>query len=111
MGTRAIPVIAFGFDLGSEEEDLDFLQDEITASDDLNDRDWPVEMVPHGHRDYRYFFLSVRGTSKHGGDWGDALPVSAISPTADKIEAAQAWCKEHGITWRAPQWCALASYS
>lgn len=111
MGVRATPVIAFGFDLGAEEEDLDFLRGEITAADDLNDRDWPVELVPHGHHDYRYFFLSVRGTSKHGGDWGAVLPVSPATPTADKIEAAKDWCKEHGITWQAPQWCALARYT
>ncbi len=110
MGTRATPVIAFGFDLGAEEEDLDYLASEIRAADDLNDRDWPVHLISHGHHDYRYFFLSVRGTYKGGGDWGDTLPCPVAAPTEDKIEAAKAWCKEHGITWRAPQWCAFASY-
>lgn len=111
MGTRARPVIAFGFQLGDEEEDLDHLKAEIQASDDLNDRDWPVELVPHGHHDHRYFFLSVRGTSSHAGDWGDTLPVPTASPANAKINAAKRWCQEHGIRWRTPRWQAMASYT
>lgn len=110
MGTRATPIIAYGFDLGSEEDDLDFLADEIAAADDLNDRDWPVHLVSHGHHDCRHFFLSIRGTYKCSGDWGGVLPCPYGAPPEDKIEAAKAWCKEHGIEWRGPMWCAMAAY-
>lgn len=113
MGSRAVPIIAYGFNLGAEEEgDLEGVAAElIEASDNMEDGDWPVELISHGYHDYRFFFLAVRGTKKRGSDWGSAIPISAVPPTYQQVDAAQEWCEKRGIKWHAPQWCAMASYS
>lgn len=110
MGSRAEPIVAFGFNLGNEQEDLDDIADLIEAADNCEDGGWPVELVSHGYFDYRHFFLAVRGFNKSGGDWGSVLPASEPPPTAEQIEAAKTWCDQHKIKWQAPQWCAMASY-
>lgn len=114
MGSRAEPIIAFGFPLGDEEGEswkapADFAA-LVEASDNMTDKDWPVELVPHGYHDYRYWFLSIRGTSSNGGDWGSTVRVPDAAPTRQKIEAAKAWCASHKLPWQTPHWVALAAY-
>lgn len=112
MGDRSSPVVAFGFPIGAEEEvEIDGFPALVEASDNLDDHEWPVELVPHGHHEYRYWFLSVRGTSDRGGDWGSVLHPPAMPPDADKVRAAKEWCAAHGIDWQEPRWSALAAYN
>ena len=111
MGNRAEPIIAFGFEIGAEEEvEIEGFADLVEATDNLEDDSWPVVLVSHGHHEYRYWFLSVRGTHQSSGDWGGTVDVPSLEPEPEKIQAAKAWCKEHNIPWKTPAWSAMASY-
>lgn len=111
MSNSASPIVAFGFDLGDESKlkSIDGFQHLIDATYSLNDKGWAVELFPHGHHEYRYWFLSIRGTRTGCGDWGSVVHFGA-PPFSSKIEAAEAWCKEHNILWQTPQWAAVATY-
>lgn len=113
MSNRAEPILAYGFDLGDQtelEDEIDGFEDLVEASDNLEDKEWPVTLVSHGHNEYRYWFLSIRGAHRNGGDWGSVLNVPAELPDSSRIESAKAWCETHHIKWQEPQWSAMASY-
>lgn len=113
MSNCASPIVAYGFDLGDEEslgQKLAGILDLIETSYAMKDSKWPVELIPHGHHEYRYWFLSIRGSRISGGEWGSLVHFPVATPDAAKIEAAEAWCKEHNIPWQTPQWSAVATY-
>lgn len=111
MGDRAIPIVCFGFPLGAEEEvEIEGLPELIEATDNMEDKDWPVQLVAHGHHEYRHFMVAISGTVDTGGDWGDYRDVPSLPPEEHMIEAAKAWCVEHKIPWQEPAWSALAAY-
>lgn len=111
MGTRAVPIVAFGFPIGAEEEiEIGGFAALVEASDNMEDKDWPVHLVDHGHHEYRHFFLAIRGTFTQAGDWGAYLDVPTLPPEEYKIQDAKAWCAANNIPWQEPAWSALAAY-
>lgn len=111
MGDRAIPIVAFGFPVGAEEEiEIEGFAALIEASDNMDDKYWPVQLVSHGHHEYRYFLLAITGTVDNGGDWGSCLDIPTLPPEEHKIQDAKAWCATHNIPWQEPAWSALAAY-
>lgn len=68
----------------------------------------PVALVEHCSNEHPMYLLAVRGTVKVARR-GYAEPFELPQVSQEQIEAAKAFCDEHGIEWETPKWT-LFSY-
>lgn len=110
MGNSATAKFAFGFNLGSDEDFDEGLMSLVEKTSDCEDKDWPIELLKHGHYDYPSWFLSVRNTERRSVDWGHVVAIATPEVATTAIDAAKVFCFENGITWQEPGWFAMATY-
>lgn len=139
MGVSTDAILAFGFDLGDEEDVT--LAERFGAEEDDDSFDFdewigkqagavypagyaginspeyvayyeklqaaiaacPVEVITHCSYDYPMHFLALRGTEARA--WrGKPQTVQTEPPPPERIAAMRAFCEEHDIEWKEPQW-------
>lgn len=111
MGTRAFPIVAFGFNLGFEEDiEVEGFAVLAEATGDMEDGDWPVQLVNHGHHEYPAWFVAIRGTVVMDNDWGGVVDVHSYETSDQALSEAGEWCDKHKIPWQEPRWRAMAGY-
>lgn len=133
MTTSTNAIFAFGFDLGEElPESLQIAMEQkgfdgwdeflIDDSDMLRVMrsqcaDYPeyyerlndqinklgVEIIEHCSREYKMYFLAVRGT-KQVAHRGHPQVIKQEPLCTWKLEAFKAFCERHDIEWQEPAW-------
>ena len=124
-------ILAFGFDLGIEDEqplehllgeDFDDLDDFLASeagippwNHDSPEDYWnqknaalaasPVELVSHCSGEYPMYILAVRGTYKNASrGYPEVLTPDYFTVPQEKINAARKWCEDHKVEWQEPSW-------
>ncbi len=112
MSNRASPVVGFGFSLGDGTGmEIPGWEKLVEDTYEENDKDWPVELVPHGYHDYRFWFVAIRGSVLRDAEWGSMIRVETIAiPSTAQVADAKAWCDERKIPWTKPEMVAMATY-
>lgn len=72
--------------------------------------DCPVEIFTVGHHDYGLKILALTGTRVRGSFDGTVIDPDYLAIEQERIDAAEAWCKEHGVAWKDPSWLLTGSY-
>jgi hypothetical protein len=132
MGQSTDAILAYGFDLGSEDEPPEAIQRamEETGVDDVDDwierlagvEPWepnrpdsywaekreklaafPIDIIRHCSGDYPMYFLAIRGTEVRANR-GSPQKVSTPADCGDWEVTLQKFCAEHGIEYQDPDW-------
>lgn len=133
MGQSTDGILAYGFDLGIEEEKPEWLGEhddleDLTAADagltepateNYKDPAWsaywaakrateaacPIELVSHCSGKYPMYIMAVRGSVKTAKrGYPETLTADDLTVPPEKVAAAKAWCEAHGIEWQEAKW-------
>lgn len=131
MGQSTDAIIAYGFEIGEEDELPEFIGDAEDFDDYLDKlsglpyygepghsfadqrafrEQCPAELIGHCSGDYRMYILAVRGTQVLASR-GSPVDVTNSFDTveADKLDAFKKWCTERGIEGE-PKWLLFSDW-
>lgn len=134
MGVSTDGILAFGFDCGFEDTDYPEWLEPFLVDDSFDFDEWlikdtpdwrsgmpddeakalwarrgelkaacPIEFVTHCSYEVPMYILAIRGYSLTASR-GSATEVNLIQPAQERVDAAKAFCEQHGIPWQEPKW-------
>lgn len=127
MGVSTDGILVFGFEIGEEGDEPDFLAEHNGDFEEFLhsvsglprwgepghsfaafrefEKGFPIELVSHCSYEYPMYILAVNGTKKKASrGYPEVISPEELIISDEKIEAFKKFCDDYGIEWQEPKW-------